>query len=382
MTTVPKCQAKNPALCVDPQCPEKQFHAGVSRAARNNVIAATSKVVRASTPDEMFAARTALETAQFEFNSTREGIKELEEAYADATDDFEKGKLYAHLEMAKERFATKYGDSKVDTSNDALIPSGEHTYDVPTYTTEDPSDPNYNAYYPSTVGSKYTGYRPVTEIIKDVRNDIKEAQDKGYLPKHLRFSVKKGSAGSWSSAIDIDIQGASDAKIYTTQKDRWGEDAQTDTPEAKELRNRVEIIAKAYNQSRTNSQIDYFDETYYTHVRIEDERGAAYRAKEAGVAKAKREAAKKVTGLKNSFKTTPSEKWLKAAEPTFIRETKSGAKISHVPNSGLLVVDAASGVRVFDLPKRKRSDGIEYWASRIAMRDSNELDLIEQYEVK
>ncbi len=375
MTTVPKCQAKNPALCVDPQCPEKQFHREVSRTALNSLMKALSASDSARTADDLFAARTKVDAARADYYSTREGIQSLEEAYADSDDDFEKAKLAADLEVAKERFAARFGaGGAAEPESGPLIPEGKHSYEVPTFVREE----NADNYYPATTGSKFTGYRPATEIAKDVRNDLKEAQAKGYLPKHLKFSVTVDK-GSLTSSIKVDIQGASDEQIYSAEKNDWGHAKFSD--EAKELQNRVEGIAKAYNQSRTNSQVDYFQETYYSRVTLEDEHSAKYRAKEDSEAKAKRETIKKVNNLKSSFKSVPVKQWLTSANVIEVGSNKDGTKISKVPNSELIVVEYASGAKLFEIPKNRRRSRVDNWASRLTQIGDDELYIVNQFEV-
>ena len=375
MTTIPKCQAKNPALCVDPQCPEKQFHREVSRNALNTYMGALRVSDSATTAEELFAARADVIVARDNYFSTREGIQSLEEAYADSDDEFEKAKLAADLVKAKESFAARFGGNVVaEVESGPLIPEGEHSYDVPTFKRDEDS----NDYYPATTGSKFGGHRPITEIAKDIRGDLKEAQAKGYLPKHLKFSVTVDK-GSWTSSVQVEVQGGTDEQIYSPEKDTWGHAKFSE--DAKELKKRVEGIAAAYNQSRTNSQVDYFQETYYSRVVLEDAHAAKYRAKEAAEAKAKRETIKKVNSLKSSFKSTPAEKWLASADVIEVGSNKDGTKISKVPNSELIVVEYASGAKLFEIPKNRRRSRVDHWASRLTNISNNEMYILDQYEV-
>lgn len=54
-------------------------------------------------------------------------------------------------------------------------------------------------------------------------------------------------------------------------------------------------ITTVYNRSATNSQVDYFDEMYYSSINIESEHSAAFWAREKEHQKAKR-AARKARG--------------------------------------------------------------------------------------
>lgn len=146
-----------------------------------------------------------------------------------------------------------------------------------------PSEPTVSGseMYPERKGSKYTGYRDAALIAKDVRTDIKAALKSGELPTSagghdVTYSVTcdKYSGGQ---AVNVEVRGLADADIYDGRDDYGNRKS---SQAARQIKDRVEAIAGAYNKSATNSQIDYFSETYYSRVRIEDESGAAFRLHE------------------------------------------------------------------------------------------------------
>ncbi|WP_235778854.1 hypothetical protein [Sinomonas notoginsengisoli] len=136
-----------------------------------------------------------------------------------------------------------------------------------------------------TTGSRYTGYRDATEVCKDIRAELKAATAANYLPAGLKYSVtnEKYSGGQ---SIRVSIQGVTDAdRLDPAEVDHFGRPVEV--PEAKELRRRVETITKAFNRTNIDGQSDYFSASYYDHVDIEDDRGRAWREREAAHRKAK-----------------------------------------------------------------------------------------------
>jgi hypothetical protein len=139
-----------------------------------------------------------------------------------------------------------------------------------------------------TTGSKHTGaFRDATSIAKDIRTELKTATEANYLPAGLKYSVtnRKFAGGQ---AIDVAVQGVSDAdRVHgSTGLDRFGQIAAL--PEFKQLEARVEAITNAYNKTDIDSQSDYFNVSYYSHVNIETDRDLAFREREAASRKAAR----------------------------------------------------------------------------------------------
>ncbi len=136
-----------------------------------------------------------------------------------------------------------------------------------------------------TTGSKYTGYRNASEICKDIRADLKEATEAGYLPAGLSYSVTNEKYAGGQS-VRVSIQGVSDAdREHPTEVDRW--DRPKNRAEADELQSRVEAIMDAYNRSDIDSMSDYFNISYHSRAEIETDHGRQWREREAAARKTK-----------------------------------------------------------------------------------------------
>lgn len=130
--------------------------------------------------------------------------------------------------------------------------------------------------YQHRTGSKYTGFRPVAQISRDVRADLKEAQKAGYLPPDLRISVRSDSY-SMGQAMRLSVTGLSDEELYQPQSDIDMSWERRNTAYAREVRDRIEAIARAYDQTDSESQTDYYHGTYHCFVELIDaERAALY----------------------------------------------------------------------------------------------------------
>jgi hypothetical protein len=116
----------------------------------------------------------------------------------------------------------------------------------------------------AVVGEHYTGHMDITAVNKLARAEYKRAQDAGWLPPGLNISVR-GRKFAGGQAMDVTIKGLTEDEIHET--DHNGE--RTWTPQARELRDRLETIADAWNRNDTDSQIDYFDVEYYSHVNLD-----------------------------------------------------------------------------------------------------------------
>lgn len=136
-------------------------------------------------------------------------------------------------------------------------------------------------------GPKYTGYRDVTEICKDIRTELKTATEANYLPAGLKYSVT-GDKYSGGQAINVAVQGVTDEDRTkgSTDLNRHGEIA--DLPEVAELQKRVAAIADAYNRTDIDSQSDYYNVAYSSRTNIETDRDREFREREAAKRKAAR----------------------------------------------------------------------------------------------
>lgn len=120
--------------------------------------------------------------------------------------------------------------------------------------------------YTDVTGSRYTGFRDVVAVAKDVRRDLKDAQRAGFLPDGLTFSVRcdKFSGGQ---SMHVAIRGLNDEQV-------WAPDSRVDfrreyRESALLVRRRVQAIAENYNHTDTDIQTDYFDHMYYCFADLE-----------------------------------------------------------------------------------------------------------------
>ncbi|WP_251153834.1 hypothetical protein [Cellulosimicrobium sp. Marseille-Q4280] len=130
--------------------------------------------------------------------------------------------------------------------------------------------------YQHRTGSKYDGFRDVAQIAKDVRADLKAAQKAGYLPPDMRISVRSDKY-SMGQAMRLAVSGLSDEDLYQPKSDLDLSYGRRNTAYAREVRDRIEAIAKAYDQTESESQTDYYHGTYHCFVELIDaERAALY----------------------------------------------------------------------------------------------------------
>jgi hypothetical protein len=98
-----------------------------------------------------------------------------------------------------------------------------------------------------TIGTKYeqTKDLDIAQIAKLVRQDIAAEVKAGLLPK-VKYSVRI-SRYSMGQSLDVTIGQADRSPIQ-----------------------RIEAIVFAYNYDGSDSQTDYFDNRFYTHIRCEE----------------------------------------------------------------------------------------------------------------
>jgi len=289
--------------------------------ARKELKLATDEIRGAGSIDEMFSAQNRLREAQEQYDATEEGRAALTEELASEDDIARRSVLKTRIIAANHRaedqekeFARQFAEkrtgliTKIELNND-------HTYDVPTF------EQQGDDFYAPTVGSKYTGYRNATDVAKDIRADLKEAEAKGYLPAGLKYSVTN-EKGSMYQGIRVEIQGLSDIAQYKDLEGRRYNE------EALALQKRVSGIREAYNSSASRPEVDYFSHMYGGHTVIEDENSRKYREKEANLAKARRESIKTVKPIKDSLKasTTADEFMAANGNPIFSKESPDGIR--------------------------------------------------------
>jgi hypothetical protein len=126
-----------------------------------------------------------------------------------------------------------------------------------------------------TEGSKYTGFRSVVDIAKDIRKDIKEAIRLHELPSDLKVSVRSRYYAGGQS-IDIDWSAGKGTHQLTCGYHRgrpWADCASSCDPEyymqvglsslGEHIERKLKEIANAYNYDNSDVQVDYFDTLFY-----------------------------------------------------------------------------------------------------------------------
>jgi hypothetical protein len=125
-----------------------------------------------------------------------------------------------------------------------------------------------------TEGSRYTGFRPVTEIAKDIRRDIKAAVKDGSLPADLKVSVRSNFyAGGQSIDLDWSAVHGTHQLQCSYHRAPWNLCEGTCDPEfylqvglsthGQVIERKLNAIANAYNYDNSDVQSDYFDTLYY-----------------------------------------------------------------------------------------------------------------------
>lgn len=117
--------------------------------------------------------------------------------------------------------------------------------------------------YPERRGAKWTpGFRPASDIARDIRNDLKQARKDGTLPRDVQMSVRiKNYSGGRS--INVTLSGWPKERIWTNETDAYGLPMQRETEEAQAVRKTIEGIREAYNRDASDPMVDYFDVDYY-----------------------------------------------------------------------------------------------------------------------
>lgn len=108
-------------------------------------------------------------------------------------------------------------------------------------------------------GTRYTGYKPATEIAKLIRAEIADAKKNGALPKDIKVSVRSSSFAG-GQAIDVTLSGLPKNEIWVFDE-LYKTNVLTD--KAEQIQNFVEAIRADWNLDRSDAQVDYFDVMYY-----------------------------------------------------------------------------------------------------------------------
>jgi hypothetical protein len=109
------------------------------------------------------------------------------------------------------------------------------------------------------------------EIAAAIRNDIKEAVKRGELPRAKysarlqRFSGGKSITITYADA-PFDLFSREFLKFDIETKGHRHYDGERYSPERKQLEEKLEEIAAAYNYDGSDTQTDYFNVNFYLHV--------------------------------------------------------------------------------------------------------------------
>lgn len=118
-------------------------------------------------------------------------------------------------------------------------------------------------YGPVHTGDRYDPSRPLRDVAKDVRADLKEAVAAGYLPD-LDYRVRTRTRGT--SAIDVTIEGMDDREASSVSRKWGGEVARS--PYAHQVQDRVRGIVGAYTRNQNESRLDYFSNSAWVDAQV------------------------------------------------------------------------------------------------------------------
>lgn len=237
MNTV-KCNAKDPSSC--------RYHrpdaGAVAKAALDEARSVLVKAERLSEIDENnvtaeLDARWYVDKAEEAYYGTEMGIADIKSQMEKETDENEKFVLEMKLASAQYALADAERVNAINERNGGpLIPAGTHTYEAGTV------KGGGNDLWPTSTGSKYEHGLRANQVKTLVNADIKEAQKKGYLPKHIKISVR-----SHRDRLEVTIMGAAKEQVYNDPDSMRRSDL---TTQGRELMDRVQGIVSSYQDSQ------------------------------------------------------------------------------------------------------------------------------------
>lgn len=127
----------------------------------------------------------------------------------------------------------------------------------------------------SRTGSRYDETRTldVADVARLIRSDIKQAVKDGKLPKGPRYSVRT-SRFSGGCSIDINVTNwDGDCRVLGSDPGSCSDhpdfaDSYVYTAEADAAVKVLRSITQAYNRDNSDSQTDYYEVKFYSHVQI------------------------------------------------------------------------------------------------------------------
>jgi hypothetical protein len=280
MSTI-RCQAKDPANC--------RYHAPNAAAnAFAQLKVEEKKLASITDQTEYLEQAYVVEEAREAYESTPDGLISVAMKAEDASRDYgedspEAQNMKYRLRVAEYNVEKAEKKAKVDEeAGGPLIPLTPSTY-VPAG-----ARAGGDHLWPQTTGNKYEPGMRTQQIAARIRGDIKEAQAKNFLPKHLKYKVNNSG-----DSLRVTIIGASNAQVidgYEYSVDNGESFGREETSEAREHKQRVSQIVGAYKNSqydeiegRTNytnywSTVDYEDD-WAKEKREEKERIKELRSK-------------------------------------------------------------------------------------------------------
>lgn len=113
-------------------------------------------------------------------------------------------------------------------------------------------------------GSKYDSNQNIVDVAKAVRKDLKDA-----FPG-AKFSVRT-SKFSMGCSITVEPKSGNFPSLVTLRSeaegsDEYGQDFDSNRDNANALEAKIEAIVRAYGRFDTDSQTDYWNVSFYSHV--------------------------------------------------------------------------------------------------------------------
>jgi hypothetical protein len=341
-----------------PTC--KLHGANAVSAARKQLRNAEAQITSAKTLNEFTSAQKSYTEARALFDSTADGQVQLEREIKEEKDPIARNVLANRAAVANKLAKdTEAAQQKEWEARGELEIRDNHTYEVPTYKEIEPG------MYSAVVGSKHNTerYVPVTEIAKDLRADIKEAQEKGYLPKNITYSVSTDKY-SGGQSIKIAAKGLKKEDVFNTIDDEDGYRGRREiyTEKGAELKKRLETLVDAYNSKSIHGEIDYFNSTYNSSVSLQTEEDAKWENEE----KKRKERVRKTNQQKKAvlaeYQTerahgVSKEDYLQSKGLDPLDYAGNGEYIAKVGGwEGYYAVGAPGSRRVYDLSITGKSD--------------------------
>jgi len=117
-------------------------------------------------------------------------------------------------------------------------------------------------------------YERPSEVARDVRRDIRDAVEVGYLPMNLKYDVRSsGSHMGGDAVVMVEASGLSDADRFEPgEVDRHG--MRVERSGVRELRSRLNDVAGRYGAIRENLDTEDIHVTYWPVAMVRSETSA------------------------------------------------------------------------------------------------------------